>query len=129
MVIDQAVYTRLTGHAGIARLVRTRVYPIILPQGEIGDSIVYRRISTSPVSALGADTDLESARYQFTCYARTSMAAQAISEQVRAAWQRYSGIVSTVEIEDVEMETEFDDFSSEPHRYLSIVDFTISYRK
>ncbi len=128
-MIDQAVYTRLTGHVGVAALVGARVYPIILPQGETGDSIVYRRISTQPVSALNDDTDLESARYQFTCYARTSMAAQAINAQVRAAWQRYNGIVSTVVIEDAEMETEFDDFESDPGRYQSIIDFTISYRK
>ena len=103
--IEDAIYTRLSGHAGLSALVGTRIYPGELPPdvnvGEsFPDSVVYFPVDDETVSAMGVDTGLVRARFQFDGWSRTYDGAKAIRKQLKLALQRWRGTFASVVIQD-----------------------------
>ena len=103
--IEDAIYTQLSGFAGLSALVGTRIHPGELPEDtNVGesflDSVVYFPISGERISAMGVDTGLVRERFQFDGWSRTYDGANAVREQLRLALQRWRGTVATVVIQD-----------------------------
>jgi len=85
MIINDAIYTHLIRHAGLAALIVERCYPIRLPQEPTYPAVTYQRISTVPTYSQDGDSNLDRGRWQFSCWARTHTAAEAVAAQVRTA--------------------------------------------
>jgi len=92
MTLRTVVYDRCVGHAGIAALVGTRVYPDRLPEGVTYPAIRY----IAPVSEVGATYRTQDgaggrkeSRVQFDSYATTGDGADALADQIRIAWDGY----------------------------------------
>jgi len=92
MTLRTVVYDRCVAHAGIAALVGTRVYPDRLPEDATYPAITY----LAPVSESGATYHThdgaggrKESRVQFSSYAATGDGADALADQVRAAWDGY----------------------------------------
>jgi len=93
MTLREIVYGRCVGHAGIAALVGTRVYPDRLPE-----KVTYPAISyVAPVSEDGSlyrthdgAGGRKVSRVQFNCYAATGGGAAALADQVRLAWDGWN---------------------------------------
>ena len=92
MTLRTTVYDRCIGHAGIAALISTRVYPSRLPEDAVYPALTY----VAPVSESGEDYRTQSgagerkvSRVQFNSYAATGDGAAALADQVRAAWDGY----------------------------------------
>ncbi len=129
MSIEDAIVARMTGYAGLAALVSSRIYAVQAPQNPTLPYIVFERVSSSKISLMSADTGVSEARFQFTCYGSTYTSARNVVEQVRQCWQRYSGTVSSVVILDTEIETDQDEFDPDTKEYYSIMDIMITHRE
>lgn len=82
---NEALYTRLSGVAGLTALVSTRIYPEVLPENVTFPCIRHEGVSLVPNVAHDGDTGLDIVREQFDVYAATDLAADAIVAQLRAA--------------------------------------------
>ena len=130
-VLGDAIVTRLEAHAGTAALVAERIYAVRAEQGATPPLIVYQVISETRPSAMGSDTGNVRARVQIDSYAADYDAARALSEQVRAALQRYSATVASVQIDDIQLDDDSgeDTFEDEVELYRVRQDYLIWYRE
>jgi len=89
--IEDLIYSRLSGFAGLAALVATRIYANRAPQNVTRPYIVFHLVTEEtpqPQQVTGA-TDLIRARYQFDCYAENLPAARDVRAQLRLALKRW----------------------------------------
>ena len=91
MIIEEALYTYLSTHAGLSALVSTRVYPVVMPQGCTLPAVTYQKIDGPRVHAMGSDAGLAHPRFQVSCWGSTYKSTKDVAAQVRAALQDYTG--------------------------------------
>ena len=91
MLLEQALYSYLSGVAGLTALVSTRIYPLMMPQDVTLPAVTYQRISGPRVHTMGTDPGLESPRFQLSSWASSYSSVKAVAEQVRLALQDYAG--------------------------------------
>ena len=95
MTLRTTIYSRCTtgGHAGLSALISTRCYPDTVPEdANTGKFVVYHLISQDDASyrdRSGATLRANS-RVQFDCYDATGAGADALGEQVKAAWNGWT---------------------------------------
>ena len=129
MTIEDAIYSILTTSLGLDALVSGRIYPVKLPQAPLYPCISYLRISTQRLSAMGSDTPVVQARFQFSAWDKKHSDALAVAVQIRAAIKRYRGIEQGVTIQDVLQENELDQYEPNLGLYQIIQDFMIIYEE
>lgn len=83
MTIDDALYSLISGDAGVAALISDRVYPDLLPEKVTFPAMTYQEISLTPTVSHDGDSHLDESRYQFDCYAATRSGARAIADALR----------------------------------------------
>lgn len=133
--IEQAVKTRLTGFAGLAALVSTRVTPMALDQElrdlpAFLDSVTFQKISALRLHSYGADPGVVTARFQIDSWGNTYNKAKAVAVQVRAALANQYGVTwSSVVIQNCRIDNEIDDMDTETEIYRVIQDFSITYEE
>lgn len=87
MSFESALFTALTGNAGLSTLIAARLYPDALPQGAVLPAIVYQRVSTPRTQVLGATqaVAVSRPRFQFSCWATSASGALAVCAALRTA--------------------------------------------
>jgi len=94
MTLHSDIFDRCTtgGHAGLSALIGTRCYDRV-PEDFTLPLLRYRVVSANNAYARdrGGATARAKYRAQFDCYAATALAANALADQVWAAWDGYSG--------------------------------------
>lgn len=116
---ESLLYTRLTGHAGLAALVDTRVYPMLLPQGATLPALTYQRVSGARTHNQSGTPILARPRIQIDCWAATYSGAKGLAAQVRAAldgWHAATGALASI------VDNDIDDYDPETGRYRVIID-------
>lgn len=103
MSIDSAIYTRLSGFAGLSALVGTRIYPPPLPQITTYPAVSYLQISAVRDYVMGNQSGLVHARFEINSWATTTITARSVAEQVRLALSNYHGTSDSVVINWTEM--------------------------
>ena len=130
-VIEEALHTRLTtgGHAGIAALVGTRVYPQLADENATLPFLVFQRISGPRVPDLAGPTGLAQPRFQVDAYSESYLTAKNVATQVRLALDGYSATVDGVMIHGVTFVDERDLFESatDPKLHRVSMDFRVSH--
>lgn len=137
MDINQALFTYLSGYAGLSALVSNRIYPDILPQGMSDAAVAYQLIDEDEVDTFHQPAStMITGRYQFDSYAPTRAGANAISDQIRAAFKNYSGVTGgaggvTVNAVEKINRTTTAETDREGHiiAYRTISEFEISYQE
>lgn len=129
MTIETALFTRLSGYAGLSALVSARIYPKRAPQNATLPCLVYERVSATRVPALNSDTDIVEARFQITVVASTYSSILSVSTQVRSALQRYRGTVSGIVIDDIQIVNDTDIYDPAVEFYQRAIDFEITHRE
>ncbi len=129
MILEQALYERMTAFAGLTALVSTRVYPSRAPQNATYPLVVYQRISGEHGEVMEGSDGLGMARVQFLAWATTYASAKAVAEQVRLALQSRVGSLSGLAVTVVEAADipDFWDDTSDIHG--AGIDFTIYYEE
>ena len=138
-MIQESLYSKLAGAAGVTSLASTRIYPLVIPQTVYTEAtkkpcIVYSVSSKSrQVRYSGTDT-LVSGSFSIDCYATTYTAVQSLAAAVRAAlvdqvgtWTDSDSPVGSVSVQAVFIENEFDLMDEEPGLYRVSQEYTIWY--
>jgi hypothetical protein len=114
MNIEEALYSKLTGDAGVAALVVARIYPNVVPQDIAMPAVAYQRISTTRVMAHDGPTGVASARFQFTVSGSTYSSARNVVNAIRTALDGFSGLMggtNGVIVEAIFVENDFDGYN------------------
>lgn len=127
--LEAALFTRLTTHAGLAAIIGTRAYPVLLPQNPTLPAVVYQRISTRRPHAGGVDTGVAIPRFQVTGWATTALGAKDLKEQMRAALQRWRGTVAGILVMDTFLEGELDRYDDDAKLFGEQLDVFIPHRE
>lgn len=129
MTIEVALHDRMAGHAGLSALVSNRIYPLRMPQGVTFPAVTYHRVSSQPVSAFGADTGLEAARFQVSAWSdsRTPLAAHDVAVEIRAALQRFRGTQTGIVIQGIFLENQIDLYEPDTEVWQVALDFMVHF--
>jgi hypothetical protein len=120
--IGEVIYSKLTGYAGLAALVGTRVYPIQLPQRPTLPAVTYQRISTLPIHTRdNAHASLERPRFQFDCWGSSYAGARAVAQEMRNALATFPQ-ASNPRVDVALMQNEIDDYEPDIGRWRVILD-------
>ena len=127
--VREAVYTKLSGTAGVSALVGTRVYPKVMPQQPTMPALVYQMIDNNRTQVHRGQTTGAKARVQVTCWGSTTASCEAVSEQVRLAMIGAVGSVASVTIDGVVCEQETEGYEPDTQRHFIAMDFFVWHRE
>jgi len=85
MSVEDDLYTTLTGAAGVAALVGSKVYPGVIPQNTALPAVVYTMFYGGRVATLAGDTGGRNPQFQVDSWATTYEGAKALNEAVHTA--------------------------------------------
>jgi hypothetical protein len=88
--IEEALFSRLTGFAGLSALIGSRVYPCLLPQGTEKPACYYEIDETRRESTDQADDNYRITDLTVTAVADSYRSAKAVTEQVELALARWT---------------------------------------
>lgn len=124
MSIEDAIYSRASGYAGLSALVGDKISPGLAHQSDGAPYITYHLINNTRPPAMVSDTGIVRASYQFSAFASTKQEVIDILNQVRLCFQRWSGTESSVTVQQCFIENESDvDYELDTqlhHRYIDI---------
>ena len=87
MSVESALYTTLSGAAGVTALASTRIYPNVAPESATLPNIVYSAISSERMHTLIGSSDMLRKTIQIDCNATTYAGAKSLADAVIAALQ------------------------------------------
>ncbi len=126
--IDSALYSRLSGHAGLSTLVSNRIYPPPVPQNPTYPLCTYQEIDRYPIHVFQGTAGVKHIRYQIDSWGATLASAKAVAAQVEAALDCYSGTSDGIVIKNSFLEAQrpspYDDAEG-VHRVIQ--DFVLEY--
>lgn len=123
MAVEIALVTLITGNAGVAALVGTRMYPNVMPSGATLPCIVYDEENTETVVRAGGDTGLRTGQYMLHYWATSYSAVKAGKAAVLAAINGYQG----GSVDRIEVNGMRDDYEPATQYYRQIIEFEIRY--
>jgi hypothetical protein len=85
MTVRAALHSLLSGDAGVAALVSTRIYRNTWPQGSAFPALTYQQIDRTGDDTHDGPPSLVAVRFQIGCWARDDGAAETLAEAVRQA--------------------------------------------
>lgn len=128
MTINNAIYSRLSGFAGLSAMVASRIYPVNAPQDALMPYVVYQRVSSVKIGLLASDTDIAEPRYQIDVYAGSYSSCRDTADQVVLAMQRWQGTEAGTVVMDTTIENDSDTYDNDLLTYNSTIDVIISHR-
>ena len=126
---ETALYSRLTGHAGLTALIAGRVYIDQITQDVTDSAVIFQRISTVRHPAMGADLALVEARMQVRCIATKALDSIAVATQVRAALQRWGGTAAGIVVQQIFIENEAGRYDPDIKKHEQLLDFIVWYEE
>lgn len=125
--IRQAIYSMLIANSGVSSLVGTRVFPVAPPQGDIGPSVVYHRITEIADYNMQSDSGLLLSRFQIDAWADRADLATQLGAAVFDCLSGFRGIQGTIEIQAIFMVSARDDYDSLAKMHRMSRDYEIWY--
>lgn len=92
MSIETGLYKKTTDNAGVAALIGTRFYPILLPQNVVYPAASYVDLGGESVYTVGTKAaQVRTPRYQISAWAKTKDAARELYETIKIALDHQTG--------------------------------------
>ena len=94
-MIEEAIYSRLSGTAALTAIVSTRIYPGYASQGDTIPYVTFMLYNSDVNPAMGDNIDIESANFTFTAVSNNYDECRDIIKNVKDAlerWTQSSGI-------------------------------------
>lgn len=104
MAVEQDIYAFLIANSGVAALVGTRIYPLMIPQDADLPAVAYRRIDTPRHYSHDGYSGLARPRFQFDCVGSSYSSARALAAAVRVAFQGWRALHRGVAMTQNEMD-------------------------
>ncbi|MDP9192299.1 MAG: DUF3168 domain-containing protein [Acidobacteriota bacterium] len=127
--IRQAVFSQLSGTAGLSALIASRIYPKVLPQQPTMPAIVYQLIDNDREQVHRGQTTGTKARVQLTVWGNSEASVSAVKEQMRLAMIAAHGSVASVTIDGVTCEGEVEGYEPDTMRHFIALDFFVWHRE
>lgn len=128
MEIEVAIYSLLSGDAGVAALVGTKISPLSKKQDSDLPAITFRRVSTGRFPAMSVDASVVKGRFQVDCWAATYASARALKAAVKSAMSRWR-TTTGITVHDTFMISEIDFFEQDTKQFHIAIDFEINYNE
>lgn len=95
-MIQDAIFTRLSGFAGLTTLIgagaqNCRLYHGLMPENPTYPGVTYFQVSTQRETAMGANPGIVHARFQFDVWSLDPDEARDVAEQLRRGLDRFRG--------------------------------------
>ena len=136
MEIEEAFTTYLLAQSGLTALIARRFFPDETPQAvslSDGPIVTYIKISDVKDHTLAGQDELEQPIFQFSVFAATRAAARAVANQLKTALKDYSGTLSGIVIQKIELQNEMSSLERSPDGTIKIytedLEFQISYER
>lgn len=131
MSIAEALYSRLINYSDLTDLTGTNIFRLQAPEATPFPNVTFGKISNESVHAMGSDAGLEGPVFQVDVWAENTDSMDDVSEQIKAAYQGFSGTVAGVVIQriffDDELEIPDEDTNKVKIIYHNAMDFTVWY--
>lgn len=125
---SKALFNILDLAGALNLLIDHRIYPLKMPQNNIYPAITYQLIGNTAISLLASDTDIETPRYQISCWGDDFTSAKDVALQVKTALIRVSGTYSGIIVMDITFDNENDIHDPETDKYQTAIDITMWHR-
>lgn len=123
MAIETALFTLITGDAGVSALIGTRMYPSLMPPGATLPCVVYDEVNTETVVRADGDSGLRTAQYMLHYWATSYSGVKAGKAAIVAAINGYQGGA----IDRIEVNAMRDDYEPDTQYYRQIIEFEVRY--
>ena len=127
-MMDEAVYERLSGDAGLQALVAERIYPDVIPQNVVYPIIVYHQVSETASYSHDGDSNLDMSRYQFDCYDDTKAGARAIKDALRSLLSGKKFIASNIRVTACRLDNSLGGYEPSLEAWRYIQDYIFQYQ-
>lgn len=105
-MIEDLLKSRLNGFPGLAALVGTRIYPVIVNAESPMPAVTYRRAATAREVLDNADPGLARVQFEVRAWSQDYEEARAVAQQVRLALERWqddaNGVQDTYPVDESE---------------------------
>ena len=112
----------LAEDSGIAAIVSTRIYPLLLPQTPTLEAITYQRISST---GQNGTSERKESRWQINCWAATYGETVALAAAVKSFVEEWHDVSETPGIDFARVVNELDDYDDVADVYRSILDIML----
>ncbi len=127
--IEDGIFARLSGFAGLGVLVDARIFNNKAPQETDYPLLIFQEISGTSVMSHQGLSCLAFDRFQFAAYANSAEIASDIRQQVKAALAGFVGTVGGVEIQSGIIVGKTTSYDNDFKKYRATVDINIGYRE
>jgi hypothetical protein len=113
----------------IAAMIVSRIFPVVLPQGQREPSIVYTRVSGLGDHTMQGASGLSRPRFQIDAWAVTQDDAAALASLVKDRIDGYRGLMGAVPVQGVFFADEREDYQSDIDMHRMSRDYLIWYEE
>lgn len=128
--IEEALFAFLSTNTAIAALVKTRIFPLRMPDDQkIWPAIVYFKASGPREVAHDRGSGMGHPRMQISCYADEYLPAKKLALAVVQALNGYSGPIDQIAQGGAWVDNEIDFFEKESRLYKTVVDVVFLHQE
>lgn len=107
---ESALRIALLTDPAVALALGTKVYPLLAPKAASLPLVTYRRSNITREHTLSSPMGTPTVSVEVSCYAATYEDARQVADVVRRRLDGYGATVDNVEVKNVSLESEADDF-------------------
>jgi len=126
MNVRAAIYSHLSGYAGLTALVSKRIYPGVLPQNCPYPAVNFFLVSSDPVEVMGGPSGMDIPYVQVSVRDTTIDGAAAVADQVKAAMRSTWGAWGSATVHYSGLRNEHDLYEPETGTFHIALDFEIT---
>ena len=134
-MIEEVIFSILSGDATVAALAGSRGYPLPAPQGGAHPFVTYQRIGTNRARALEGSVGLADVRMQIDCWGQDragisgSAEARALATAARKALDGTRGLIAGVQLRASAPQDERHFHEAETRTHRVSLDFMMSHEE
>lgn len=129
--LEEALRTRLLADGTVSGLVGTRVFPLVVPQGQALPAIAYQRISGIREHTHEGASGLARPRLQYACVATSFTTARGVADAVRKSLDGFAGVIGSVTVQNIMIQNQIDNYNlsadDEASSFTTWLDFVVWY--
>ncbi len=129
MTIEQGLVAELRADGAVSAIVGQRIFPEVVPQGQDGAAIVYRRVGTTRHQTLDGQRNVIEVIMRIDCWEDSFGACWTLANAVRSALNQLTGAIGgfTIQRSHLEAESNLSVFEGDKREYRVSQDYVIWY--
>lgn len=107
----------------------TSVYAVLAPQGSTKPYVTFEVLNETVTNVMGTETTPTEALFQINVFADTFLEIVNITNDMRTAFNRYSGTINSVVVQDIFFENRNDFYDEQDRDYQRTLDFRMFFEE